>query len=441
MQTVLQTTGTVGPFGVLSGGPRTDIATGEGFGDVLAEVEGQGHTPDWEAEDAAPRRDEADLLWASVLMPVAETQPTLVLPKVGADGAVDVAEWVPGSLPTAVDGAADLESAADQVEIPIPSTGVAFLPLATAAPIVALAGPVEAAGPSLANTLSPAPLTLAPTEDALAGPDTPQPGAPDADSALVMAAKVVVEGPERSRLPSLAEAVLRSQMVVTTTETDPADLSPISPAAAEEAVPSTPTAPAVAAAPVTANPPMVLPGASVTFRAVTDPLPSSDLQPEVLAIDAEPVALPHPTGPHAAPGPNSPVANTPALAARIVETLIQRSDQATEIALSPEELGRVQLTIQTDAQNPDRVVIQLNFDRADTMDLFRRHADQLAEAIRSAGYAQVDIGFGSHTSGGEAGSRGDPVEPDGITPTAGPQEAEPMHNRPGHAGSGLDLRV
>lgn len=107
------------------------------------------------------------------------------------------------------------------------------------------------------------------------------------------------------------------------------------------------------------------------------------------------------SGPGAGTGAPSVSAQPPVpqLAARLVETLVHSGSGVTEISLSPDELGQVRVTLQADAQNPDRMVVMLNFDRQETLDLFRRHADQLADALRAAGYSGVDIGFGQSGPG------------------------------------------
>ena len=78
-------------------------------------------------------------------------------------------------------------------------------------------------------------------------------------------------------------------------------------------------------------------------------------------------------------------------------------DGSSEIALAPEELGKVRLQVQTDVQNPDRLVVVLTFERTETLDLFRRHAADLAETLRAAGYDEARLDFGQ--SGTEAGAR------------------------------------
>jgi len=133
----------------------------------------------------------------------------------------------------------------------------------------------------------------------------------------------------------------------------------------------------------------------------------------------------------------------PRLAAQLAGTLVHRADRQTDVAFSPEELGHVRLTMQADAQNPDRIVVMLTFDRPETLDLFRRHADQLADALREAGYSGADISFGR--SGGENardGSDPDRPAPDQQGATSFGRDITPLHHpsKPAATGS-LDLRL
>jgi Flagellar hook-length control protein FliK len=109
----------------------------------------------------------------------------------------------------------------------------------------------------------------------------------------------------------------------------------------------------------------------------------------------------------------------PHVAAQISAALSQGADGATELALSPEELGHVRLRLERDPKHPDRMVVMITFERPETMDLFRRHAGELAEALRSAGFAGADIGFGQQGSGssGADGAAGRP----GSSPEHGPE--------------------
>lgn len=146
------------------------------------------------------------------------------------------------------------------------------------------------------------------------------------------------------------------------------------------------------------------------------------------------------SGPSAIPAmPSSPV---PHVAAQMTAALSQSSDGATELALSPDELGHVRLRMEPDAANPDRMVVMITFERPETLDLFRRHAGELAEALRAAGYAGADIGFGQDHSG-SSGSEGSSGRSPGWG--MGPDQSDPspvLSPAPRlAAGASLDLRL
>jgi hypothetical protein len=119
-----------------------------------------------------------------------------------------------------------------------------------------------------------------------------------------------------------------------------------------------------------------------------------------------------------------------------------QADGSTEIALAPEELGKVRLQFQTDALNPERLVVVLTFDRPETMDLFRRHAADLTETLRAAGYgeARLDFGQSGQGQGGDSGL---------AAGNKGGQAAEPglprLHDTDlaaqGGASGSLDIRL
>lgn len=142
---------------------------------------------------------------------------------------------------------------------------------------------------------------------------------------------------------------------------------------------------------------------------------------------------------------SGPVA-VPQLAAQLVHTLAHNAEGTTEIALSPDELGHVRVTLQADPQNPDRLVVILNFERPETLDLFRRHADQLAEALRDAGFAGADIGFGHSGSGGNSDPQPEPAladQPPQPDPATGwvPGLAPGQSTARLAASSALDIRL
>lgn len=144
-----------------------------------------------------------------------------------------------------------------------------------------------------------------------------------------------------------------------------------------------------------------------------------------------------PGNPAAAPGaPPALAPAPPPIAAPVLQGLARHQDGTTEITLSPEELGTVRLRLRPDSRDHERMVVMLSFDRPETLDLFRRHGEQLAEAIRSAGYAGVDIGFDQ--GGGTPGHSDRP--PDERAP---PETAllSPLPTPRSLTGAALDLRL
>ncbi|WP_265501585.1 flagellar hook-length control protein FliK [Paracoccus beibuensis] len=70
---------------------------------------------------------------------------------------------------------------------------------------------------------------------------------------------------------------------------------------------------------------------------------------------------------------------------QVTEALVRTRGDSTEIALSPEELGRIRLVM----SGPDRAHITVWAERPETLDLVRRNADLLAQHLAEAG---VDAG-------------------------------------------------
>lgn len=114
----------------------------------------------------------------------------------------------------------------------------------------------------------------------------------------------------------------------------------------------------------------------------------------------------------------------------------------TEIRLSPEELGAVRIELRTEGE---RAIVTVTAERGDTLDLLRRHADRLASEFRSAGYSQLDLGFGQW-AGTDRGSGAGTPQPEAPPPleTAGAGETAPYAppaRAPAQAANGLYLRI
>ncbi|HRO13826.1 MAG TPA: flagellar hook-length control protein FliK [Paracoccus sp. (in: a-proteobacteria)] len=117
------------------------------------------------------------------------------------------------------------------------------------------------------------------------------------------------------------------------------------------------------------------------------------------------------------------------------DAIVRSRDGQVEIAMAPDELGRVRMILGADGQ-PER--LGLLAERPDTLDLFRRHADQLIRDLRENGMPEAQLGFlrsdggGRQPQGGPAQDRpGRPGSAAGIMPprTAPRRPSSPQGNR------------
>ncbi|WP_282182181.1 flagellar hook-length control protein FliK [Aliiroseovarius marinus] len=128
--------------------------------------------------------------------------------------------------------------------------------------------------------------------------------------------------------------------------------------------------------------------------------------------------------------------------AQIAEIVRQQPDRPVELTLSPEELGRLRMSFQTEGS---AMHVVLSFERPDTLDLMRRHIDQLAQDMRELGMSDVSFTFQQQTSEGGNGAHSDD---DTATPSQHPQfdpqdaPEDPLPSALNIAGrAGVDIRV
>ncbi|MEM9370887.1 MAG: flagellar hook-length control protein FliK [Pseudomonadota bacterium] len=118
---------------------------------------------------------------------------------------------------------------------------------------------------------------------------------------------------------------------------------------------------------------------------------------------------------------------------------IQRSgDDSVEIMLDPPELGRVNLTLATVAEN---VTVQISADRADVGELMRRHADLLHRELLNAGFrnVEIDVGIEGNNTQHSAGQESQETDPTLASGSGNEQAEEPKSDQVGL--NGLDLRL
>lgn len=103
-------------------------------------------------------------------------------------------------------------------------------------------------------------------------------------------------------------------------------------------------------------------------------------------------------------------AQTPPPAAQIVAAI--RADSHSkdiDVRLDPPELGRVHISLSFD--KGDAVSATVSSERSDTLDLLRRHQEDLSRELQKAGFVRVKLDFSSSSSGQNFSARAEPQTP------------------------------
>lgn len=108
----------------------------------------------------------------------------------------------------------------------------------------------------------------------------------------------------------------------------------------------------------------------------------------------------------------APVALHPAQVVAQIVSRAESQDDAVELLLAPEELGKLRFVIQQDGAS---VKISLTAERPETLDLLRRHADQLVQEFRQSGYTGATIDFGNWSGQGQQGHAAQVFTPEEAT--------------------------
>lgn len=124
---------------------------------------------------------------------------------------------------------------------------------------------------------------------------------------------------------------------------------------------------------------------------------------------------------------------------QIADILTQMPARPVEIALSPEELGRLRMTVRV---SEGSIIVNMLAERPETLDLLRRHIDHLSEDFQSMGFENIAFSFA-----GEGGSAADDGPAENRTTLFADLDAEEpgphiaSHPSKGISASGLDLRL
>jgi hypothetical protein len=125
------------------------------------------------------------------------------------------------------------------------------------------------------------------------------------------------------------------------------------------------------------------------------------------------------------------------VAQQLAETIQTRGNGVVELALRPEELGRVRIVL-VGSEAQMTVVIQA--ERQGTEELIRRHLEQLQQDLQDIGYSSISFAFGDRAPEREAeiATAGFGPENDGdVADEGAPVSAPTRHS----AGGGMDIRM
>lgn len=176
------------------------------------------------------------------------------------------------------------------------------------------------------------------------------------------------------------------------------------------------------------------------------PLPALDNAPSELGAT---LSQGHPANPGsataAAPAPASQALHPTAqsVAGQIAFSVAQNPDGQTEIMLSPEELGRVRLNVQS---GDGSISVTIHAERPETLDLMRRNIELLQRDFRALGYEQMSFSFSQQGFSGQSARHEpedwdkpapDPLAIAEVAPTATP----PLRPAPALSDRSLDLRI
>lgn len=141
-------------------------------------------------------------------------------------------------------------------------------------------------------------------------------------------------------------------------------------------------------------------------------------------------SAPQTTAPHRADLPVQ-------VARQLADALQNAGQRPVDIALNPEELGRLRLALSTTEAG---MAVQITAERPDTIELMRRHITELAQEFRQLGYADISFTFAGGDARQEDGAMARPshaTEPQAEAGTESPVEI----NLSATPETGIDIRL
>lgn len=129
---------------------------------------------------------------------------------------------------------------------------------------------------------------------------------------------------------------------------------------------------------------------------------------------------------------------------QLAPSIMAAADGSIDIALSPKELGHVRMSLSITETG---VTLMVSGERPETVDLMRRHSEELSAAFREMGYENIAFSFGG---GGDAGTAQGSMDQSGIAVSSEPGEQssgtggegrDPGGSRGLTPDGGLDIRI
>ncbi|KJZ21139.1 flagellar hook-length control protein FliK [Loktanella sp. S4079] len=123
------------------------------------------------------------------------------------------------------------------------------------------------------------------------------------------------------------------------------------------------------------------------------------------------------------------------IAQQMVVAVTEQPGKATEIALNPEELGRVRLSMTV---VDGAITMNVTAERQETNDLLRRHIETLAQEFRELGFSDITFAFGQGETPKQAGDFDSDPDVEAMEHTH--ETAMPQTTLLA-VGGGLDIRI
>lgn len=130
---------------------------------------------------------------------------------------------------------------------------------------------------------------------------------------------------------------------------------------------------------------------------------------------------------------------TPGMIGRqLAEAFHRLPDRPVELSLNPEELGRVRLSISTAEGG---ITVHVLAERPETLDLMRRHIDQLGREFQALGYENINFAFNEGQSEQGAGANSDGGTAESAQSAASEQNEDSAVQVTMTPSTGVDLRL